>query len=225
MGEVTITRHGQANSGAKSELEYDKLSELGHVQARWLGEYLQDAQPYTHIISGSLRRQRETAEGILAGLGGPAIPHTTDARLNELDYFALSDSLTDMHGVPFPDSAETFAAHVPQILSHWAAEATPPHVESYAGFRTRIFDAVRDASLIEGRVLLVSSTGVIASLTALALGLETTQKAKMFLNVAHTSLHGFDYRTMNGASDLHMTMYGSTPHLDRADRTDKKTMV
>ncbi len=37
MSEFYLVRHGQASFGAKN---YDKLSELGHQQARWLGEYL-----------------------------------------------------------------------------------------------------------------------------------------------------------------------------------------
>ena len=37
MGEVVLVRHGQANSGATDEESYDRLSDLGHQQARWLG--------------------------------------------------------------------------------------------------------------------------------------------------------------------------------------------
>ncbi|MCF6444863.1 histidine phosphatase family protein [Nereida sp. MMG025] len=221
MGEVTITRHGQANSGARNEEEYDRLSDLGHQQAAWLGEYLSQTQTYDRVISGGLRRQIETAQG----LNTFGAPHQIDERLNELNYFALSDSLSDMHGVPFPDSPATFAAHVPQILSHWAAEETPPHIESYTDFRTRIFSAIEDACAMEGRTLLVSSTGVIASLTAIALGLEINNKAKMFLFVPHTSLHRFAFHDVAGTPELHLTQYGATPHLDLPERSHAKTMV
>ena len=37
MGELTLIRHGQANSGATTEEDYDRLSDLGHTQARLLG--------------------------------------------------------------------------------------------------------------------------------------------------------------------------------------------
>ena len=39
MPHITLVRHGQANSDAKDEDGYDKLSDLGHQQARWLGEH------------------------------------------------------------------------------------------------------------------------------------------------------------------------------------------
>jgi len=65
MGEIILVRHGQANSGARDEESYDKLSELGHQQAGWLGDYLRDREkPFDKIISGSLRRHKETATGI-----------------------------------------------------------------------------------------------------------------------------------------------------------------
>lgn len=221
MAEITITRHGQANSGATSEAEYDQLTKLGHQQAAWLGEYIDQTEGFDRVISGALNRQIDTAKG----LNHAGIPHEIDPRLNELNYFALSDSLSDMHGVPFPDSAESFAAHVPQILSHWAREETPPELESYADFRARIFAATRDAAKLPGRTLLVSSTGVIASLTAIALGLETHSKAKMFLYVSHTSLHRFAFHPFAGDDEMHVAQYGATPHLDHPSRHFARTMV
>jgi len=40
MGEIILVRHGQANSAADNEDDYDKLSDLGHQQAKWLGEWM-----------------------------------------------------------------------------------------------------------------------------------------------------------------------------------------
>ncbi len=113
MGEIILVRHGQANSGATDEESYDRLSDLGHQQARWLGDYLRDREaPFDKVISGSLRRHRETATGI--GYDAPQI----DPRLNEMDYFNLGQALEDVHGVPFP-GPEEFAAHVPQVMEAW----------------------------------------------------------------------------------------------------------
>jgi len=38
MSHITLIRHGQANTGARDEQSYDRLSALGHQQAAWLGE-------------------------------------------------------------------------------------------------------------------------------------------------------------------------------------------
>jgi broad specificity phosphatase PhoE len=39
MVQIFLVRHGQANSEAKDEVSYDKLSPLGKLQAGWLGQY------------------------------------------------------------------------------------------------------------------------------------------------------------------------------------------
>ena len=55
MVQIFLVRHGQANSEAKDEISYDKLSSLGKMQAGWLGQYFKknefffDAVSYTHL--------------------------------------------------------------------------------------------------------------------------------------------------------------------------------
>jgi len=39
MVRIFLIRHGQANSEAKDEVSYDRLSALGKIQAGWLGQY------------------------------------------------------------------------------------------------------------------------------------------------------------------------------------------
>ena len=76
MVELTLIRHGQAQTGAKDEASYDSLSDLGHQQARWLGEVLREGPSFDQVISGVMTRQIETVESMaLAG-----VPHSTDAR-------------------------------------------------------------------------------------------------------------------------------------------------
>jgi broad specificity phosphatase PhoE len=217
MTDLTLIRHGQANSGARDEASYDRLSDRGHRQARWLGAHLAPLGRFDRVISGTLRRQRETA----AGLNPGDWPHDTDPRLNELDYFGLSHALRDNHGVPFPDNPASFAAHVPQVLDLWRSGGQPAGLETYADFRARIMAALHDAAAGPGRPLLVTSTGVIATLTAIALDLDTAAKSRMFLAVAHTSVHRFALR----GDALHLVQFGATPHLDTADRAADRTFV
>lgn len=40
MTDVTLIRQRQANGGARSEEDDDRLSPPGHQQAEWLGEHL-----------------------------------------------------------------------------------------------------------------------------------------------------------------------------------------
>ena len=51
MTEVILIRHGQANSGARSEADYDRLSPLGRQQAAWLADHLRETgevRPFPH---------------------------------------------------------------------------------------------------------------------------------------------------------------------------------
>ena len=215
MTTLTLIRHGQANSGATTEADYDRLSPLGRQQAHWLGEHLRATGGFDRIVSGTLRRQRETAAGLnLAGR-----PHSEDSRLNELDYFALSQGLHDRDGIPFPKGPAEFAAHVPQVLQLWREGHAGPDHETYDAFRTRVFGALTAAAQDGPGAVLVTSTGVIATLCALALGLEAEIKARMFLRIMNTSVHRFVF----DGEVLHLAQFGATPHLDLPERHSART--
>src|SRR6056297_3369689 len=46
VAEIILVRHGQANSHATDEQSYDRLSDLGREQARWLGAHLRTTKPH-----------------------------------------------------------------------------------------------------------------------------------------------------------------------------------
>lgn len=215
MVELTLVRHGQAQTGARDEASYDQLSDLGHQQARWLGEVLRQDHPYDRIISGAMTRQVETAQS----LGLPELPHKIDPRLNELDYFGLAESLRQNEGIDIPYDMQSFALHVPQVLDAWRNRRVHDHLESYDDFRNRIRAAVADAAGLGGRSLLVTSTGVIATLTAMALDLDIAMKTRIFLRIRNTSVHRFVWQ----GGELHLSQYGATPHLDHAARNHALT--
>ncbi len=216
MYDLTLIRHGQAQTGAKTEASYDNLSDLGQQQAGWLGAYIKANAGFDHVISGSLNRQVQTAQGL-----GLDAPHTVDPRLNEMDYFGLAASLEARAGVPWPSSEEEFSTHVPQLLTAWREGDIEDGLESYADFCGRITGALEDADQLEGRVLMVTSAGVIATLTTLSLALDVPAKCKVFMNVAHTSMHRYAVRP----DGLHLTQFSATPHFDHPDRVLHKTYI
>src|SRR5262249_14935009 len=70
MSVIYLVRHGQGSFGTDN---YDKLSELGREQARLVGEHFATAgERLDRVYSGSLTRQLESAELLLAGLGADA---------------------------------------------------------------------------------------------------------------------------------------------------------
>ncbi len=216
MYDLTLIRHGQAQTGAKTEATYDQLSALGQQQAGWLGDYIKANAGFDHVISGSLNRQVQTAEGL-----GLSAPHTVDPRLNEMDYFGLAASLEARAGVPWPSSEDEFPPHVAQLLTAWREDDIEDGLESYEDFCGRITGALEDANKLDGRVLLVTSTGVISTLATLALALDVPAKCKMFMNVAHTSMHRYAMRP----DGLHLTQFAATPHFDYPERVALKTYI
>ena len=212
MGEIILVRHGQANSAATDEESYDKLSDLGHQQARWLGDYLRDREaPFDKVISGSLRRHRETAAGI--GYDDPQI----DPRLNEMDYFNRGQSLQDVHGVPFP-GPEEFAAHVPQVMEAWH-RAEIKGVETFASFEDRVTSVLQEAAQPGVRVLCVTSGGVIGMIIRHLLDLNPTRFAHVLLPIMNSSVHRVHVIPQGPI----LASFNAIPHLDQADRVHAKT--
>lgn len=212
MGEIVLIRHGQANSAATDEKSYDRLSPLGHQQARWLGEYLKTHDMgYDTVLTGTLNRHQETA----ASMG--LTPHRHDARLNELDYFNLSDALEKARGVPRPDGSG-FANHMPMVMEAWHA-AEIQGDESFEMFQTRIGHVLAEAQQPGKRILCVTSGGVIGMAIRLMLDLDPTRMAHILLPIFNTSVHRIAVRE-EGAM---LAGFNATPHLDLPERTHAKT--
>lgn len=212
MGEIVLIRHGQANSAANDEESYDKLSDLGHQQAAWLGDYLSDRErPFDKVISGSLRRHRETAAGL--GHDAPLV----DPRLNEMDYFNLGKALQDVHGVPFPGPDE-FAAHVPQVMQAWH-KAEIRGNETFASFEERVTSVLQEATQPGVRILCVTSGGVIGMIVRHLLGLDPTRMAHILLPIMNTSIHRVHVIPQGPI----LGGFNAIPHLDRPDRAHAVT--
>lgn len=215
MGEIIMIRHGQANTGAASEEEYDRLSGLGHRQAGWLGDWLRDHEdPFDLILSGTMRRHRETAAG--AGFN----PGSEDSRLNELDYFALARDIEITHGLPQPANEQDFARHIPQTFRAWhAAEITG--AEPFASFEGRVREVLDEAAEPGRRVICFTSGGVIAMALRLALGLDPERLAQVLLPIYNSSIHRF--RVLEHGTFL--SSFNAIPHLDPPDRVEARTWI
>lgn len=217
MKKITIIRHGQANVGAKSEADYDRLSDLGRQQAAWSGEYFQQVGKTELIVSGTMQRQKETADGT----NFASLDHMRDARFNEMQYFDLAKALETEFGHSLPAQNTEFPAFIQKVVEHWDVLAKRHNLEPYAEFRNRVKSALLAAARQADHVLVVSSGGVIASLANIALNLPKEESWRMFTGIAHTSQHEF----LVEGDELHLMQYGAVPHLDRPDRRDAITYV
>ncbi len=216
MAELILVRHGQANSHATDEASYDKLSDLGHEQARWLGEHMRTTNPhFDRVITGTLRRQKETAAGM--GYADTQV----DARLDELQYWAMAAALEAEHGVPSPQDPTEFAAHLPQMIEHWAAGTVKSVPEPFSAFYARTTGLIEEVCEGHGRVLLVTSGGVIGAIVRHVLGLNDTGMAKVMLQVMNSSVHRLEYVH----DTLMLGSFNATPHLDIPGREHARTFV
>lgn len=217
MTEIIVVRHGQAQIGAKDEAGYDRLSDLGYQQAAWLGEYWKEWADFDRVITGTMRRQVETGRSMALNNAS----YSKDSRLNEMDYFGLARVLKDSHGLVTPPSQECLQSHVRQVLTMWACAQVGDDLESYDAFRSRILAAVREIAAQDGRSVIVSSTGVIATLMAEALDLDIARKTDVFLKIVHTSVHRFEIT----GDEVRLLQFCATPHLDAPERLVARTYI
>lgn len=218
MPELILVRHGQASFGAA---DYDKLSELGWRQSRWLGEHFAErGATFDVVVRGSLRRHTETLAGIAEGMGRP-LAAAEDARLNEYDSHSLLNAHLKGKPMPQADDRRVHFRILREAMYAWTdgTLAGAPH-ESFADFRSRVLGAL--AELQKGtarRVLVVSSGGPISTILAEVLRMPSRGVVELNLQTRNTGIT----ELQAGASRIHFVSFNNVPHLDRPDRAGALT--
>lgn len=217
MGQLILVRHGQASFGAD---DYDQLSELGKRQSIRLGAYWQQAAAHTPqalafeaVLMGSLKRHRQTWEGIAEGANLHMTPEVWPA-LNEYDSHALIETV---HPMPLakPDTPEMYKHHFRLLrtaLQKWmAGETQPKGMPSYLEFGQGIQEVLNHVrTRYQGRVLLVSSGGPISTAVGQILGAPADTSIELNLRIRNTALTEFIY-----TPSRHMLLsYNNLPHLE-----------
>ena len=214
MSHITLVRHGQANTAARDEANYDKLSDLGHQQARWLGAHLRDTRSYyPRVYCGTLTRHAETAASM--ELTDPI----RDPRLNEIEYFNLAQLFEDQHGVAVPTDREGFVEHLPKTFAAWANGEIENTPETFEQFETRVSDALRDIGTEGGPAIVVTSGGLISMVVRQAMGLDIPSMARVALAIMNTSMH----RLHPIGAHLSPVLFNAVPHLETPDRQFAQT--
>lgn len=209
MSHITLIRHGQANSAARDEQGYDRLSPLGHQQSQWLGDHLRaSGNHHPRVYSGTLRRHVETA----AGMG--FVEAERDARLNELSYFRMAQLLEEQRGIPIPEEREGFIEHLPLVFEEWRQGRIDGAPEPYDAFHDRILAALTEIAEGDGPALVVTSGGLIAMVMGRLMGLDTQATARLALAIMNTSMH----RLFPIGGHLSPVLFNAVPHLEAPDR-------
>ena len=218
MGTLYLVRHGQASFGAE---DYDNLSELGHKQALRLGEYWRErGMEFDAVITGTLKRHRQTWEGIARGLDVEAdvLPWPG---LNEYDSEAVIAAVHP-HKLDKPDTPELYRHHFRLLrdgLTQWMAGVVSPRgMPSYMGFLegvTSALDHVRGKHH-GSKVLVVSSGGPISTAVGHVLGTSPETTIELNMRIRNTAVTEFAFTPKR-----HMLLtYNTLPHLDGTQYAD-----
>lgn len=218
MSEVYFVRHGQASFGSSN---YDQLSELGHQQARLLGEYFREREmSFDRILTGDMVRHRETAEGICTGMGLNGSEFEVLPQLNEFDFHTILQAYL----VQFPDQAlpdkpvvADFFKRLKRAIALWSEGGLEGQLpETWQCFEQRLLD-VRQHIMAQykgQRVLAVSSGGAIAMLVRQLLQAPSETMIELNLQTRNTALIHCVFNQHN----MRLSSFNSVPHLDRRDR-------
>jgi broad specificity phosphatase PhoE len=213
MGTLYLVRHGQASFGAA---DYDALSELGHRQSLRLGQYWRERGiGFDAVITGTLRRHRETWDGIAEGLGLSQREVLPWPGLNEYDSAAV---IATIHPAKLakPDTPELYRHHFRLLREGLAAwmqgRAVPAGMPSYIDFLagvTTALDHVRERHH-GAKVLVVSSGGPISTAVGHVLRTPPETTIELNLRLRNTSVTEFAFTPKR-----HMLVtYNTLPHLD-----------
>jgi len=217
LSEIILVRHGQANTGAKNEASYDKLSPTGHQQAIWLGDYLREnLKTCDRLICGSLRRHRETVEGINFQENVQI-----DPRVNEMRYFDLAEEFKIQTRTPIPNSHEEFISHAPKLFNSWYRGELDAVHESYLHFAQRFKNLITELIALGGRSVIITSGGVISMFIAELFKLGPNGFARLLFPIYNSSIHKFH----SWGDEIFMIGYNATPHLDPEERHYAQTIV
>lgn len=214
MGTLYLVRHGQASFGAD---DYDQLSDLGKRQSVQLGGYFASkGLAFDLVLCGTLRRHKQTLNGISEGLNRP-LQAMHWPNLNEYDSEAVIAAIhpEPRDRSPTPDNHRQHFRLLRTGLLQWMLGNTQPqNMPSWQVFGQRVvavLDHVRQSQA--ERVLLVSSGGPIAS--AIGHVLDTPPEATIELNMRlrNTAVSEFSFGPKRHA----LLTYNTLPHLEHLD--------
>lgn len=191
MSTLYLVRHAQASFMAE---DYDVLSELGHEQARKLGQRWADLDMRLDAVyCGPRRRQRHTAEIVGEALADAGLPWPELVVLDDLDEYhaeamlrrfvpelaaqdELIHDLVESFGTADGrrERARQFEKLFQTVMRRWAENAfSAPDVESFGAFQSRterVMTTLTEASGNGRQVAAFSSGGCIGTAVGSLLG-------------------------------------------------------
>ncbi|MFO7694266.1 MAG: histidine phosphatase family protein [Vicinamibacterales bacterium] len=213
MAVIYLIRHGQASFGSD---DYDRLSVLGQRQAAILGTYLKRrAAPFDALVSGTLRRQRDTLSGVVEALGAQAPEPSVAEAFNEYDHVGVIRAYLPLFMARIGTAralteADIFRDHrLFELAFRFMVKAWMDHephdyegLEDWRDFCNRVsagLDGVLTDNGPKARIGVVTSGGAISAALRAVLGLSNKRTLSINWSIYNASLTQLYY----GASPRH----------------------
>ena len=224
MAELFLVRHAQASFGTEN---YDRLSELGQQQSRWLGEHFRyRGIAFDAVISGGMRRQRETVELIAGEMRADCPEIEVDPNWDEFDFEAIIGAFVERSGAGLPEegaSRNEFSRLLREALLAWSGGQLDDAVaEPWSRFEQRVSAGLRYAARHPAkprRILVVSSGGAISMALRQVLEAPAAAMIQMNLQVRNTSIS----HLWSNARGMHFAGFNHVPHLESPERAPSVT--
>jgi len=219
MSELYLVRHAQASFGAKN---YDQLSELGHRQSRWLGDYLKQRKiEFDCFVVGDMHRHHQTMDGISAGLGVDTSDRLVIPGLNEYDFQNILDIYSDNHAddplidkiQQQPKDTKSHFRLLQKALTLWAKGQLSGVTETWIEFRARLQSAqrqIRSLANSSRKVLAIGSGGSISAFVGDVLSIPDENIFDLNLQYRNTAISHFYF----DSKKLNLSSFNGLPHLD-----------
>ena len=229
MSELILVRHGQASFGAES---YDKLSDKGVEQVKILSQHWQAlGERFDHIYSGTLLRQRETAQELLPLVEGEPTASVQLTGFNEYNGDPLIRAhLRDMREAgdlsgpaqwPIQDE-RLFQKIFEKATARWIVDDLDPRddiadFERWSDFKARVYAALDEVMARHGsgsKVIISTSGGVIAMALQRVLNFPDDQVIATNWMVRNSAVS----RIIYGRGKLSLTQFNNLAHLETPEK-------
>jgi broad specificity phosphatase PhoE len=237
LSRVYLVRHGQAGT----RKAYDSLSDLGHRQARLLGEhFLAEGIRFDAAYRGAMSRQEKTGIEVQAAYAAAGVPFPEimlDPGWNEFDldhiYRAMAPQLCDAD----PDFKREYDEMVAQaraaenspdaqvnrrwmpcdtkMVEAWLLERYPYGGESWKAFRERVAQRrfAMSPSRPDANIVVFTSATPIGVWTALSMEIEDHRAMKLAGVIQNTA-----YTVIRLHDEqLRLHAFNTVPHLPASD--------
>jgi broad specificity phosphatase PhoE len=213
MGQLLLVRHGQASWGAD---DYDVLSGAGHEQSALLGKFLAERGIVADLlVTGGMRRHRETAEEMF-----PGAEPVLDPGWDEFDHVAMLAKLP----APFEGrkpTKEEFQAWFEEATDRWTGGAHDDYAESFAAFTARVDDVARRTTerVAGGTAVVVTSGGPVSWTVAALLGadLDPVDRVRLWRRLNPVCVNSGVTRLVTGRRGTTLVTFNEHAHLDGTD--------